>query len=139
MNYFNRDDVKSALHVKMDKTWELCSLDVNNRYERQMKGSIWTYPTILSSGLRVLIFSGDTDMAVPFNGNQAWIKNLKLEIEKPWRQWRAYDDPDNVSGYVIDYKGLTFCTIKGTGHMAPQWKPKETYFMFSKFLNNESL
>jgi carboxypeptidase C (cathepsin A) len=139
VNYFNRDDVKSALHVKMDKEWELCSLEVNSRYERQMKGSIWTYPTILSSGLRVLIFSGDTDMAVPFNGNQAWIKNLKLEIEKPWRQWRAYDDPDNVSGYVIDYKGLTFCTIKGTGHMAPQWKPKETYFMFSKFLNNENL
>ena len=137
MNYFNRDDVKAALHVKMDKTWELCSGEVNQRYGRQDKGSIWTYPTIIASGIRVLIFSGDTDMAVPFNGNQAWIKNLKLEIEKPWRQWRAYDDPDNVSGYVINYKGLTFCTIKGTGHMAPQWKPKEAYYMFSKFINGE--
>ena len=78
-------------------------------------------------------------MAVPFNGNQAWIHNLKLEIEKPWRQWRAYEDTDNVSGYVVDYKGLTFCTIKGTGHMAPQWKPKEAYYMFSKFLNGENL
>jgi carboxypeptidase C (cathepsin A) len=137
--YFNRDDVKAALHVKMDKEWELCSEEVNYRYEIQNKGSIWTYPTLLSSGLRILIFSGDTDMAVPFNGNQAWIHNLKLEIEKPWRQWRAFGDTDNVSGYVIDYKGLTFCTIKGTGHMAPQWKPKEAYYMFSKFLNGEDL
>ena len=136
-NYFNRDDVKSALHVKMDKEWELCSYDINTRYERLDKGSIWTYPTIISSGIRVLIFNGDTDMSVPYNGNQAWIKNLKLEIEKPWRQWRAYDDPDNVSGYVINYKGLTFCTIKGTGHMAPQWKPKESFYMFSKFINSE--
>ena len=139
MNYFNRDDVKSALHVNMNKEWELCSLEVSQRYARSYKGSIWTYPTILSSGIRILIFSGDTDMAVPFNGNQAWIKNLKLEVEKSWRQWRAYDDPDNVSGYVIDYKGLTFATIKGTGHMAPQWKPKEAYYMFTKFLNNEYL
>ena len=82
-NYFNRDDVKSALHVKMDKEWELCSYDINTRYERLDKGSIWTYPTIISSGIRVLIFNGDTDMSVPYNGNQAWIKNLKLEIEKP--------------------------------------------------------
>ena len=136
VNYFNRDDVKAALHV-VDKPWDLCSLEVNQRYVILDKGSIWAYPTILSSGIRVLIFSGDTDMAVPFNGNQAWINNLKLEIEKPWRQWRAYDDTDNVSGYVINYKGLTFCTIKGTGHMAPQWKPKESYYMFSKFINNE--
>jgi carboxypeptidase C (cathepsin A) len=138
MNYFNRDDVKAALHVKMDKEWELCSLEINQRYKRLTKGSIWTYPTLIKSGLRILIFSGDTDMAVPFNGNQLWIRDLKLEIEKPWRQWRAYDDPDNVSGYVINYKGLTFCTIKGTGHMAPQWKPKESFYMFSKFLNDES-
>jgi carboxypeptidase C (cathepsin A) len=138
MNYFNRDDVKAALHVKMDKEWELCSLEINQRYNRLDKGSIWTYPTLIKSGLRILIFSGDTDMAVPFNGNQLWIRDLKLEIEKPWRQWRAYDDPDNVSGYVINYKGLTFCTIKGTGHMAPQWKPKESFYMFSKFLNDES-
>ena len=138
-NYFNRDDVKSALHVKMDQNWELCSYEVYERYELLEKGSIWAYPTIISSGIRVLIFNGDTDMSVPFNGNQAWINNLKLEIEKPWRQWRAYDDTDNVSGYVINYKGLTFCTIKGTGHMAPQWKPKEAYYMFSKFLNNEDI
>ena len=137
VNYFNRDDVKSALHVNMDITWDLCSSEVGYRYNRLDKGSIWTYPTLLSSGIRILIFSGDTDMAVPFSGNQAWINNLKLEIEKPWRQWRAFDDPDNVSGYVINYKGLTFCTIKGTGHMAPQWKPKEAYYMFSKFINNE--
>ena len=27
--------------------------------------------------------------------------------------------------------------IKGTGHMVPEWKPKEAYYMFSKFLANE--
>ena len=135
--YFNREDVQAALHVQAKRQWLVCSDDVSSRYEIQDKGSIWTYPTLLKEGIRILVYSGDTDAIVPFNGNQAWIKNMKLEIEKPWRQWRAFNDQDNVSGYVINYKGLTFCTIKGTGHMAPQWKPKETYYMFSQFLNEE--
>ena len=135
--YFNREEVKRALHVKMDKSWDLCSSAVNTRYVIQDKGSIWAYPTILNSGVRVLIYSGDTDASVPFNGNQDWITNLKLEIVKKWTQWRAFDDIYNVSGYYIKYKGLTFCTVKGTGHMVPEWKPKEAYYMFSKFLNGE--
>ena len=135
--YFNRKDVQTALHVEARTEWTICSDPVYDRYESQDKGSVWTYPTLIKEGIRILIYSGDTDAVVPFNGNQIWIRNLNLEIEKPWRQWRAFEDQDNVSGYVIKYSGLTFCTIKGTGHMAPQWKPKESYYMFSKFLNDE--
>ena len=136
-DYFNREDVKNALHVNSDITWELCSSDVSDRYDMQKKGSIWAYPTLIKSGIRILIYSGDTDMSVPFNGNQAWIDNLNLEVEKDWVQWRAFNDRNNVAGYYIKYKGLTFCTVKGTGHMVPEWKPKEAYYMFSKFLANE--
>ena len=135
--YLNRNEVKTALHVNTDITWAMCSDDVFNRYKKQDKGSIWTYPILIESGIRILIYSGDTDLAVPFNENQGWIDNLNLPIEKDWIQWRAYDDPNNVSGYYIKYKGLTFCTVKGTGHMVPEWRPKEAYYMFSKFLNNE--
>ena len=136
-NYFNREDVQAALHVTAKREWVVCSDEVGERYEMQDKGSIWTYPTLIKEGIRILVYSGDTDAIVPFNGNQAWIYNLGLEIEEPWRQWRAFGDSDNVSGYVTKYKGLTFCTIKGTGHMAPQWKPKESYYMFSQFINGE--
>ena len=138
-NYFNREDVQAALHVEAKRPWTVCSDEVWERYESPDKGSIWVYPTLIKEGIRILIYNGDTDAVVPFNGNQIWIKNLKLEIEKPWRQWRAYNDQENISGYVTKYKGLTFCTIKGTGHMAPQWKPKESFYMFSKFLNDEEL
>jgi serine carboxypeptidase-like clade 2 len=111
-NYFNREDVQKALHVTAKRPFEICSDDVNKRYISKDRGSIWAYPTLIKEGIRILVYSGDTDAIVPFNGNQKWIINLKLEIEEPWRQWRAYDDMNNVSGYVIKYKGLTFCTIK---------------------------
>ena len=136
-NYFNREDVQAALHVTAKRQWYVCSDLVSERYVSLDAGSIWTYPILIKEGIRILVYSGDTDVIVPFNGNQQWIQNLKLEVEQPWRQWRAFDDQDNVSGYVVKYKGLTFCTIKGTGHMAPMWKPKESFYMFSKFLNGE--
>ena len=137
-DYLNREDVKDALHVNNSKRWDICSAEIDKRYVIQKeKGSIWVFPTLIENNIRILMYSGDTDMCVPFNGNQKWIENLNLEIEKPWRQWRAFGEPNFVSGYVENYKGLTFCTIRGTGHLATKWKPKETFYMFSKFLKNE--
>ena len=113
------------------------SSNVYYNYIRLAEGSIWTYPTLINEGLKILIYCGDTDLIVPFNGNQLWIKNLKLKIEEPWRSWRADNDFNNVAGYLVKNKGLTFCNIKGTGHMAPDWKKKECFYMFNKFLKDE--
>ena len=76
---------------------------------------------------------------MPYNGNQLWIRDLKLKILKPWRQWRVDNDTANVAGYVVKYDGLTFCTVRGTGHMAPYGKRKECHYMFKKYLNGEDL
>ena len=139
INYFNRDDVKKSLHVDMDIKWDLCSFFVGYSYYKQIKGSIWVFPTLIKNNLRILIFNGDADMVVPFNQNIEWIESLKLDMEEPWRKWRAFGDKNNISGYVTKYKGLTFCTIKGAGHEVPRWKPKEAFYMLTKFLNNEKL
>lgn len=137
--YLNREDVKAALHVKSSIKWQMCSDSVYEQYERSKEASLYLYPSLINAGLRIMIFSGDTDMAVPFNGNQRWIDSLGLEVASPWRKWRAFNDRNHVAGYRTIYKGLTFVTIKGTGHMVPQWKPKEAYYMFEKYLANEDL
>jgi len=139
IDYFNRNDVKKALHVEMDIEWDLCTYDVIYYYYKQKKGSIWVIPTLIKNNLRILIFNGDTDMVVPFNQNLEWVESLKLDIEEPWRKWRAYGDKNNISGYVTKYKGITFCTIKGAGHEVPRFKPKESLYMLTQFLNNEKL
>ena len=105
----------------------------------QEKASIWAYQTLFENNIRILIFNGDVDIVVSYFGNQRWIESLGLEVLEPWRQWRAFEDKVNVAGYVEKYKGLTFCTIKGAGHEVPKYKPKEAYYMFSKFINNEDL
>ena len=137
IEYFNRKDVKSALHVNTDINWNLCSSEVNKKYVKQPQGSFWAYPLLINSGIRILIYSGDTDITVPYNANQEWIEQLKLEVVKPWKQWRAYGNKKNISGYYVKYKGFTFCTFKGVGHMVPEFKPKDAFYVFSKFINNE--
>lgn len=135
--YYNRDNVKAALHVKQSINWRVCSNAVSERYQRNDYASLYTYPTIIKAGVRILIFSGDTDMAVPFNGNLKWIKELNLPVVSENKSWRAFGDKLNVAGYRTIYKGLVWTTIKGTGHMVPQWKPKEAYWMFERFINDE--
>jgi serine carboxypeptidase-like clade 2 len=135
--YFNRLDVKLLLNVNPEIKWSMCSDSVYRNYNRGTLGSYYLYQPLIQSGVRILIYSGDTDGAVPFNGTQKWINNLGLPVEKPWRSWRINDT--EVAGYITNYTGLTFVTVKGTGHMVPQWKPAEAYHMYSKFLKGQDL
>lgn len=136
--YFNREDVQKALHVT-SKKWEVCSLDVNRNYHRIQAASLYLYPKLVKSGLKIMIFSGDTDMAVPYNGNQKWIDSLKLEVKSPWRSWRHPDDNENIAGYRTIYEGLTFLTFKGTGHMAIQWKARDAFYMLDQYLHDKDV
>jgi carboxypeptidase C (cathepsin A) len=136
--FFNDVSVKLSLNVRTDLTWEMCSEQLGMRYKLDEKASYYLYPKLITSGLRILIFSGDTDGAVPYNGSQKWISNLKLPVKSAWRSWRA-DDANNIAGYRTIYEGLTFVTVKGTGHMVPQWKPKEAFYMLKRFLAGQDL
>ena len=137
--YFNRADIKNALHVNSTIEWAMCSDSVFNNYIRSDEASLYLYPKLIKAGLKILIFSGDTDMAVPYNGNMNWIDSLQLGVVKPWTKWRAYGDQTTIAGYRVVYNGLTFVTVKGTGHMVPQWKPKEAFYMMEKYFKDEDL
>lgn len=42
-----------------------------------------------------------------------------------------------MGGYVTRYKGdFDFLTIRGSGHMVPEYKPKETTVFLKNWLNN---
>jgi len=78
------------------------------------------------------VYSGDTDGAVPLIGTRQWIQNLNLGIKQGYTSW--YVD-DQVAGYYLEYNGLTLVTVKGAGHMVPQWKPVQAWHMIYSFIN----
>lgn len=94
------------------------------------------YPYLISSGLRILIYSGDVDGAVPFIGTREWIRTLDLQRTQEYAEWFV---GDQVAGFYEEYRGLTFVTVKGAGHMVPQYKPAQAWRMFTRFLVGEGL
>ena len=52
---------------------------------------------------------------------------------------RYVGEPRQVAGYTASYEGLAFATVKGAGHMVPQFKPAEALAMFGRFLAGEPL
>jgi len=131
--WFNTESVKTALNVRTNITFEQCSDAVSKRYATDFeKGSLYLYPQLIQSNLKIWFFSGDIDGAVPFNGSQKWIKKLNLTIVDNYRSWKV---DNQVAGFAQVYSGLTFLTVRGAGHMVPQWKRKESFVMFKAYLD----
>jgi len=84
----------------------------------------------------MMFYSGDTDGAINTYGSKQWIAKLNREVVEAWRPWYTNDQ---VSGYVEKYNGLDFITVKGVGHMAPQWARQPVQQMITNFIKNEPI
>ena len=133
--YLNRPEVKEALHVDAGTTFKICNDTVNANYAFT-QSSVDKYQQLMANGYKVLIYSGDTDAAVPYTSTLDWINKLGLNVQEAWRPWYI---GDQVVGFVQEYSGLTFTTVKGTGHQVPAWKRQEAYILISSFINGQEL
>lgn len=130
-SYFNRDDVKKALNVDASIQFSMCSTQLS--YQRDPAGSIKIITNkILKSKYKIVIYSGDSDAAIPFTGTRAWINNLRLKVKTPTARWRVNND--KVSGTITEYDGLSFITVMGVGHMVPMWSRPEAFKIIDYFL-----
>jgi hypothetical protein len=53
---------------------------------------------------RVLVFNGDLDPCVPYNGNEEWTRGLGLDQTEGWKPW--FSDPgtgSQIAGYKTVY------------------------------------
>lgn len=134
--WLNLDSVRTALNAipVSQQEWEICSDLIN--YTTIYSTVIPIHKYLLSSGVRIMIYSGDVDMCVPNTGTEAWTDSLNLPLIDEWRAWMVNNQ---VAGYVREYKGLTYATIKGAGHMVPQFKPPQALHFFTNFLNQQPL
>ena len=134
--YLNTPKVRNALHINTTVgAWEEC-VDLDYQTDYQL-GSIYLYPTLIQSGIRIQVYSGDTDSCVPTEGTRKWIDSLNYPISVPWREWHLNGQ---VAGYYTRFTtNFRFSTIRGAGHMCIQWKPAQGFAMFTAFLNNQDL
>lgn len=60
-------------------------------------------------------------------------KTLILQRKKSKEPWTFNSQ---IAGFKTVYKGLTFLTVRGAGHMAPQWRAPEMQYVIQQYINN---
>ncbi|KAF6164821.1 hypothetical protein GIB67_017147 [Kingdonia uniflora] len=138
-DYFNRQDVQEALHAnvtKISKAWELCDIDINVKWNDSSFSILPIIKKLTDGGLRVWMFSGDTDGRVPVTSTRYSLKKLGLNITEDWSPWYNHRE---VGGWTTIYEGLTFVTVRGAGHQVPTFAPKRSLQLVKHFLANKKL
>lgn len=142
--YFNRKDVQRALHLPTPA-------NVQFNYKTSGPASITLYPSLIKK-LDILIYNGDADSCVPYNGNEEWTTDLaKQKLIKQtaaWHPWFTQGQNGGSfapAGYATTYsvedsdKTFQFVTIRLAGHMVPSFRPKASFTFFEKYLAGEKL
>ncbi|KAI3445875.1 hypothetical protein Pfo_002540 [Paulownia fortunei] len=141
----NNETVQEALHIRkvheqIDQfrgtisDWKRCNKSLT--YEQDVESVLKDHQLLSEKGFQALAYSGDHDMVVPYMSTLKWIRELNLTLDEAWRAWTVNGQ---VAGYTEKYKNneayLTFATVKGAGHTAPEYKPKQCFAMFKRWLS----
>lgn len=136
--YLNSPKVQSAIHAQthMGPWGAITKLD----YDRSVASVVDLYPTLISK-YRVMIYSGDSTTNCNFMGSDAWIESLGRPITRDWRPWHAEESGygNQVGGWIKEYDLITLATIRGAGHMAPQYRPAFTHHLVSSFIESKPI
>jgi len=136
--YLNQPNVMAALHVKPapSGSWSVCGsvINYNSNVENEPRDY---YPTLIAN-YRVLIFNGDVDGCVPYTDNEQWTSGMGYAVKTAWRPWSV---DGQVAGYVTVYENndFSFATVKGSGHMVPEYKPAQALVLFQSFIAGNPL
>lgn len=137
--WYNRADVKNAIHAKASITWSECTSNINYTMTNP---DILDYLTVIfreKPSLNILYYSGDVDIAtVPFAFTQECLYQLRRPLVSQWKPWYL-PGTNSVAGYVEAFDRFTYATIKGAGHEVPEYQPAEAYYVFENFLKNQRI
>eukprot|EP01126_Amoeba_proteus_P012399 TRINITY_DN1509_c0_g2_i2.p1 TRINITY_DN1509_c0_g2~~TRINITY_DN1509_c0_g2_i2.p1 ORF type:complete len:570 (+),score=83.66 TRINITY_DN1509_c0_g2_i2:241-1710(+) len=98
--------------------------------------------SIVQNNLKVLVYNGDTDPGINSFMTQDkyfdFFQSVGIQITERWRPW-TLDGKLAVAGYVTKFaENFHFLTIRGSGHMVPEFKPAAALSFLSHWLQNST-
>lgn len=138
--YLNSSAVQEAIHAR-PTSWVgccaepgqsggACALNYTNHWTNQMP--LYERFFIEAPHLRVLIYSGDVDIATcPHPYAQLCLSTLKRPQSQAWAPWTMQGQ---TAGYSEVYDRYTYATVKGAGHEVPLFQPRAAYQLVSGFV-----
>lgn len=138
MSYWwaNDQGVQEALGVRLGTVGDWVRCNKSLQYTMDVSSVLDVHQNLSTKGLQVLVYNGDHDLTIPSTGTQQWVKVLDLTIVNNWRPWLV---DGQIAGYTIKYSEngyrLTYVSLKGAGHSPQEYKRRECYEMFRRFIH----
>eukprot|EP00256_Glycine_max_P054777 XP_014621707.1 serine carboxypeptidase-like 18 [Glycine max] len=131
----NDENVRKALHVREGTKEEFLRCNRTMAYTTTRLNTVEFYRNLTNANLEALVYCADLDMNVPHLGTQYWINSFNTSIRDKWRAWFV---DGQVAGYTEVHKTkedhyLTYVIVKGAGHVAQTFKPKEVYHLINRW------
>ena len=129
--YFDRQDVKEAIHAPTDVTWTECSnIDVFPQGDASLPPALnGVLQNVIEKSNRSVVVHGLGDFILIAEGTRVVLQNMT------WNGLQGFQSPlvndsfivsgmDNVPlGNVQSERGLTYYEVALSGHMIPQFSP----------------
>lgn len=135
IKYLNNHDVRTAIHIPRGiGSWSTCSALVYVMKYPKLPGGLAPQMRSLigsSRNLTMLVYNGDVDTVCNFLGDEWFVDELGRKVLHNYQPWRV---DKQIAGYVKHHDGITFATVRGSGHMVPGDRPKEALAMIKLFL-----
>ncbi|KIM42681.1 hypothetical protein M413DRAFT_444355 [Hebeloma cylindrosporum] len=127
--YFNRTEVKRAIHAPLNVNWEECSeIDVFvGKGDASLPPAFTVLPNVIEKSNRSVIVHGLADYILIAEGTRIVIQNMT------WGGKQGFQTPIATDSFLVDgvgalgtshtERGLTYVEVELSGHMVPQFSP----------------
>ncbi|KDO84306.1 hypothetical protein CISIN_1g042005mg [Citrus sinensis] len=106
--------------------------EINRNWKDKPQTVLPIIQELMAEGIRIWVYSGDTDGALPVTCTRYAVKKLGTPVRTAWYPWYTQGE---VGGYAVGYQNLTFVTVRGAGHFVPSYQPARALVLFSSFIN----
>ncbi|KAG1817704.1 Alpha/Beta hydrolase protein [Suillus subaureus] len=126
--YFNRTDVKEAIHAPVDTEWLECTnTNVFLNEDSSLPPALTVLPSVIEKSQRTVIVHGLADFVLIADGTRIAIQNMT------WNGLQGFQTPIANDSFIVDgvgaygtmhsERGLTYYEVALSGHMLPQFAP----------------
>ncbi|KAK7045775.1 hypothetical protein VNI00_007176 [Paramarasmius palmivorus] len=136
--------------VGAESTWSSSNSVVYRNFANTgdwMRNSRPDLETVINAGVRVLVYDGDADYILNFNGVEAMVDALNTKFTSTYREqtFEPYTVNGEVTGQFKNAGTFSYIRIYGAGHEVPAYTygnlgvGEAAFQMFSQIMANQSL